>query len=264
VALTLRELRYLVALADRAHFGRAAEDCHVSQPTMSTQIRKLEEYLGATLIERNTKSISLTPLGQEVVEQARQIVSRVDALLVSARTPREPLAGPLHLGLIPTLAPYFLPWFIPQVKFRYPRLQLVVHEDQTRHLLECLRSHQIDAALLALPVDGDDLENLPLFDEPFWFACPLQHSLARRKAVTETDHLPTGGRRFRLHPTAGTGNAPAVGHRAEVRDPANARRRGQSPHRPGLASRLSQGGGTVPAGRPGPRPTAARHAHGVG
>jgi LysR family hydrogen peroxide-inducible transcriptional activator len=185
--LTLRELRYLVALADRAHFGRAAEDCHVSQPTLSTQIRKLEEYLGATLIERNTKSISLTPLGREVVEQARQIVSRVDALLVSARAPREPLAGPLHLGLIPTLAPYFLPWFIPQVKFRYPRLQLLVHEDQTRHLLECLRSHQIDAALLALPLDGEDLESLPLFDEPFWFACPLQHPLARCKAVSETD-----------------------------------------------------------------------------
>ena len=163
--MTLRELRYLVALADRAHFGRAAEDCHVSQPTLSTQIRKLEEYLGATLIERNTKSISLTPLGQQVAEQARQIVSRVDALLVSARAAREPLAGPLQLGLIPTLAPYFLPWFIPQVKFRYPRLQLVVHEDQTEHLLECLRSHRVDAALLALPLDGEDLEKLPLFDE---------------------------------------------------------------------------------------------------
>lgn len=185
--MTLRELRYLVALADRAHFGRAAEDCHVSQPTLSTQIRKLEEYLGATLIERNTKSISLTPLGQEVAEQARQIVSRVDALVVSARAPREPLAGPLHLGLIPTLAPYFLPWFIPQVKFRHPRLQLVVHEDQTQHLLQCLRSHRVDAALLALPLDGEDLEKLPLFDEPFWFACPPQHPLARCKAVTETD-----------------------------------------------------------------------------
>jgi LysR family hydrogen peroxide-inducible transcriptional activator len=186
-AMTLRELRYLVALADRAHFGRAAEDCHVSQPTLSMQIRKLEEYLGTTLIERNTKSISLTPLGQEVAEQARQIVARVDALLVSARAPREPLAGPLHLGLIPTLSPYFLPWFIPQVKFRYPRLQLVVHEDQTQHLLECLRSHRVDAALLALPLDGEDLEKMPLFDEPFWFACPPQHSLARCKAVTETD-----------------------------------------------------------------------------
>jgi LysR family transcriptional regulator, hydrogen peroxide-inducible genes activator len=185
--MTLRELRYLVALADRSHFGRAAEDCHVSQPTLSTQIRKLEAYLGGTLIERNTKSISLTPLGQEVVKQARQIVSRVDALLVSARASREPLAGPLTLGVIPTLAPYFLPWFIPQVKRRYPRLQLVVHEDQTQHLLECLRSHRVDAALLALPLDGEDLEELPLFDEPFWFACPPQHPLARCRSITEAD-----------------------------------------------------------------------------
>src|SRR6202012_3307969 len=97
VRMTLRELRYLVALADRAHFGRAAEDCHVSQPTMSTQIRKLEEYLGATLIERNAKSISLTPMGQEVVEKARHIVGQVDALLASTRAPRTPLSGPLTL-----------------------------------------------------------------------------------------------------------------------------------------------------------------------
>ena len=185
--MTLRELRYLVALADRAHFGRAAEDCHVSQPTMSTQIRKLEEYLGATLIERNAKSISLTPMGQEVVEKARRIVTEVDALLSSARAPRGPLSGPLNLGVIPTLAPYFLPWFIPLAKSRYARLQLVVHEDLTGHLLERLRNYQIDAALLALPLDGEDFEALPLFDEPFWFACPPQHPLAQQKAVTETD-----------------------------------------------------------------------------
>lgn len=185
--MTLRELRYLVALADRAHFGRAAEDCHVSQPTMSTQIRKLEEYLGATLIERNAKSISLTPVGQEVVEKARRIVGEVDALLSSTRTSRGPLSGPLNLGVFPTLAPYFLPWFIPLAKSRYPRLQLVVHEDLTGHLLERLRNYQIDAALLALPLDGEDFEALPLFDEPFWFACPQGHPLARQKAVTEAD-----------------------------------------------------------------------------
>ena len=185
--MTLRELRYLVALADRAHFGRAAEDCHVSQPTMSTQIRKLEEYLGATLIERNAKSIALTPVGQEVVEKARRIVGEVDALLSSTRASRGPLSGPLNLGVFPTLAPYFLPWFIPLAKSRYPRLQLVVHEDLTGHLLERLRNYQIDAALLALPLDGDDFEALPLFHEPFWFACPLGHPLARQQAVTEAD-----------------------------------------------------------------------------
>src|SRR5882672_9840750 len=185
--MTLRELRYLVALADRAHFGRAAEACHVSQPTMSTQIRKLEEYLGATLIERNAKSISLTPVGQEVVEKARRIVGEVDALLSSTRASRGPLSGPLNLGVFPTLAPYFLPWFIPLAKSRYPQLQLVVHEDLTGHLLERLRNYQIDAALLALPLDGEDFEALPLFDEPFWFACPPGHPLARQQAVTEAD-----------------------------------------------------------------------------
>lgn len=185
--MTLRELRYLVALADRAHFGRAAEDCHISQPTLSTQIRKLEEYLGATLIERNVKSISLTPIGQAVVQQARQILAQVDELLATARVPRGPLTGPLNLGIIPTLAPYFLPWFIPLTKNRYPRLQLVVHEDLTEHLLEQLRSYQIDAALLALPLEEEDLEQQPLLDEPFWFACPAHHRLAGAAAVTEAD-----------------------------------------------------------------------------
>ena len=132
--MTLRELRYLVALANRSHFGRAAEDCHVSQPTLSTQIRKLEEYLGLTLIERNAKSFALTPIGQDVVEKARRIVKEVDTLLTSTRTPQGPLTGPLNLGVIPTLAPYFLPRLLPLVKGRYHQLQLVVHENLTGHL----------------------------------------------------------------------------------------------------------------------------------
>src|SRR5882724_11837441 len=187
IDMTLRELRYLVALANRAHFGRAAEDCHVSQPTLSTQIRKLEEYLGATLIDRNAKSFALTATGQEVVEKARQIVAQVDALLASRRSTHGPLTGPLNLGVIPTLAPYLLPRLLPLVKEHFKRLQLVVHEDLTGHLLERLRGYQIDAALLALPVDGEDFEEMPLFDEPFWLACPPQHPLARLKVVTEAD-----------------------------------------------------------------------------
>jgi LysR family transcriptional regulator, hydrogen peroxide-inducible genes activator len=186
-AVTLRELRYLVALADRGHFGRAAADCNISQPTMSTQIMKLEEYLGCTLIERNAKSISLTPMGQEVVEKARQIVAQVDALLSSTRAPRGPLVGPLNLGVFPTLAPYFLPRFIPLIKSSYPQLQLVVYEDLTERLLERLRSYQIDAALLALPLDSDDFDEAPLFDEPFWFACPPQHRFAKLKSISEAD-----------------------------------------------------------------------------
>jgi LysR family hydrogen peroxide-inducible transcriptional activator len=185
--MTIRELRYLVALANRAHFGRAAEDCHVSQPTLSNQIRKLEEYLGVTLIERNAKSFALTAMGQEVVEKAQRIVAEVDTLLSSCRKPRGPLTGPLNLGVIPSLAPYFLPWLLPLTKGRYAGLQLVVHEDLTRHLLERLRHYQIDAALLALPLEGEEFEELPLFDEPFWFACPAGHPLAQFKAVTEVD-----------------------------------------------------------------------------
>jgi LysR family hydrogen peroxide-inducible transcriptional activator len=185
--MTISELRYLVALANRGHFGRAAEDCHVSQPTLSTQIRKLEVYLGVTLIERNAKSFSLTAMGQEVVEKARKIVTQVDALLASTRTPQGPLTGPLNLGVIPTLAPYLLPRLLPLVKSHYKQLHLVVHEDLTGHLLERLRGYQIDAALLALPLDGGDFDEFPLFEEPFWFACPPRHPLAALKAVTEDD-----------------------------------------------------------------------------
>ena len=185
--MTLRELRYLVALADREHFGRAAEDCCVSQPTLSTQIKKLEGYLGATLIERNARSFSLTPIGEDIVAKARRIVRQVDDLLSTARAAHGPLVGPLRLGVIPTLAPYFLPWLVPLVKGHYQRLQLVVHEDLTQHLVERLRNYEIDAALLALPLDGEDFEALPLFDEPFWLACPTGHSLAELETVTQAD-----------------------------------------------------------------------------
>jgi LysR family hydrogen peroxide-inducible transcriptional activator len=185
--MTIRELRYLVTLADRAHFGRAAQECHVSQPTLSTQIRKLEEYLGVTLIERNARSFALTPMGLQVVEKARRIVAQVDELLATTRTGHGPLCGPLNLGVIPTLAPYLLPKLLPFLKSRFETLQLVVHEHLTGHLLARLQGHQIDAALLALPLDGDEFEELALFDEPFWFACPPRHPLARLKAISEAD-----------------------------------------------------------------------------
>jgi LysR family hydrogen peroxide-inducible transcriptional activator len=185
--VTLTELRYLVALAHRGHFGRAAEDCHVSQPTLSTQIRKLEEYLGVALIERNARSFALTSTGQDVVDKARRILAQVDALLASTRKSHQPLSGPLNLGVIPSLAPYLLPRLLPLIKNHYPRLQLVVHEDLTEHLSARLRGYQIDAALLALPFEGDDFEEIPLFDEPFWFACPAKHPLAALKTVSEAD-----------------------------------------------------------------------------
>ena len=186
--MTLTELRYLVALANRGHFGRAAETCHVSQPTLSTQIRKLEESLGVTLIDRNARSFSLTATGEKVVEKARKILGEVDALLVSTRRSHEPLTGRLNLGVIPSLAPYLLPRLLPLIKAHYARLLLVVHEDLTEHILDRLRAYQIDAALLALPLDSGDWDEIPLFDEPFWFACPAEHPLAALKSVSEA-HL---------------------------------------------------------------------------
>jgi LysR family hydrogen peroxide-inducible transcriptional activator len=185
--MTLRELRYLVALADHLHFGRAAEACHVSQPTLSTQLRKLEAYLGATLFERTNKALHITPIGEQIVAKARRMLAEADSIVELASLKAGPLTGPLNLGVIPTLSPYLLPWLLPALKDSYPDLRLVVHEDLTDHLLERLRAHRTDAALVALPINDDELATLPLFDEPFFFACPPGHLLAEAETVSESD-----------------------------------------------------------------------------
>ena len=185
--MTLRELRYLIAVADHRHFGRAAQACRVSQPTLSTQLKKLEDYLGVTLIERTNKALHVTPIGKEIVARARKVVAEADAIVESARQKDGPLSGPLHIGIIPTLSPYLLPWLLPALKRAYPRLKLVVHEDLTGQLLERLKSHKLDAALLALPVDDNDLETVRLFDEPFFFAAPKGHPLVKSKTVRVTE-----------------------------------------------------------------------------
>lgn len=183
--MTLRELRYLVALADHGHFGRAAQACHISQPTLSTQVRKLEDSLGVVLFERTNRALQLTAIGRKIVDQARRVLAEADALEALARETAAPLAGPLSLGVIPTLGPYLLPWLMPLVQRRYPELRLIVCEDLTFDLLDRLRRHRIDAALLALPIEGPDLTVRALFDEPFWFACPRQHPLAAAAAVSD-------------------------------------------------------------------------------
>ena len=170
--MTLQDLRYLVALVDHGHFGRAAAACDIGQPTLSTQIKKLEEQLGVTLFERTTKSVSVTAIGAEIAGRARQILTDVEALLSAGRHVSGPLAGALSLGIIPTLGPYLLPWLVPALKQDYPELRLAIREDLTASLLERLLSHRLDAALVALPVPDDRLDTLPLFDEPFWFAEP--------------------------------------------------------------------------------------------
>ena len=170
--MTLQDLRYLVALVDHGHFGRAAEACRVSQPTLSTQIKKLEAQLGVTLFERTNKSVHVTAVGGDVVARARQVLLDVEAIMDVGRRVSAPLSGAFSLGVIPTLGPYLLPWLVPALRHDYPALRLAIREDLTAHLLDRLVSHHLDAALVALPVPDDRVESLPLFDEPFWFAEP--------------------------------------------------------------------------------------------
>ena len=185
--MTLQDLRYLVALVDHGHFGRAAEACHISQPTLSTQIKKLEEQLGVTLFERTNRSFRVTAVCDEIVARARQILTDVEAIVSVGRRVSGPLVGAFGLGIIPTLGPYLLPWLVPALKKDYPELRLVVREDLTAHLLERLVSHRLDAALVALPVYDDRIESLALFDEPFWFAEPKGRKPAKVKAVKEDE-----------------------------------------------------------------------------
>ena len=186
--MNLRDLRYLVAVADHAHFGRAAAACNISQPTLSTQLKKLEDYLGTTLFERTNKKVEITPVGAAVVARARNALAEVDTILDLTRSRAEPLTGPLRLGVIPTLGPYLLPWLVPRLAEAFPRLELVIHEDLTGPILDRLKLHRIDAALVALPLDdGADMESQPLFDEPFWFACAPGHRLAGAATIGESD-----------------------------------------------------------------------------
>jgi LysR family hydrogen peroxide-inducible transcriptional activator len=185
--MNLRDLRYLVALADERHFGKAAERCFVSQPTLSAQIRKLEEYLGVPLVERQPKRVAMTATGEKIVQRARALLQQADAIVELARTDRDPLAGALKLALIPTVGPYLLPHIAGRLRRELPRLKLMLYEYQTEHLLSRLRSGEIDVGVLALPVDIDGIESAPLYDEPFTLAVPATHPLAERERVKVED-----------------------------------------------------------------------------
>jgi LysR family hydrogen peroxide-inducible transcriptional activator len=185
--MNLRDLKYIIAVAETRHFGKAAERCFVSQPTLSGQIKKLEEELGVTLFERTNRSVEITPVGTVILTHARLILEQADLIQQLARAHQDPLAGPLRIGVIPTLSPYLMPLILMPLRKQYPQMKLVLSEELTDTLLVRLRNHEIDAALLATPVAEQDLESLPLFDEPFWIAYPRKHPFYIKDKITLRD-----------------------------------------------------------------------------
>ena len=185
--MNLRDLQYLVALAETRHFGRAARQCHVSQPTLSTQLRKLEEFLGVALIERQPRRIALTATGTAVVERARRMLQDAEDIRALARASQDPLGGRLKIGLIPTLGPYLLPRITPQLRRALPKLQLMLHEYQTATLIARVVEGELDLAILALPADTRGLQTRSLFAEAFLVAMPEHHALAMRRRLKASD-----------------------------------------------------------------------------
>lgn len=183
-AMTLTELRYIVAVARERHFGRAAEACFVSQPTLSVAVRKLEDELGITLFERGTGEVSITPPGEQVVEQAQRVLEQAALIKELARQGKDPLNSPLRLGIIFTIGPYLLPQLVPGLKRRAPHMPLILEEQYTHRLVELLRQGELDAAILALPFDSAGFMVQPLYDEPFVVAVPRAHEWAKRRSVS--------------------------------------------------------------------------------
>ncbi|MEZ5559474.1 MAG: DNA-binding transcriptional regulator OxyR [Pseudomonadales bacterium] len=185
--MNLRDLRYLVAVAEHQHFGRAAEACFVSQPTLSTQIKKLEEELGVTLIERTHRQVMLTPVGERIVAQAQRVLREVNQLVHIAEEYRDPYGGELRLGIIPTVAPYLLPRIYAPLNKAFPNLRIALTEGQTAVITRLLREGDLDAVILALPVEEDSLESVLLYREDFLFAASKLHPKAGRKSVSLAD-----------------------------------------------------------------------------
>ncbi len=187
--MNLRELEYLVAIDEERHFNRAAERCFVSQPTLSGQLRKLEQELGVRLVERTTRQVVMTEAGRAIADQARKALMNVREMRVLAEVFEDPLRGEIQLGVIPTLGPYLLPHILPALNQAYPRLKFWLHEYQTHVLLEKLRRGELDLLILALPVEHKGFVEIELFAESFRLAVPGISKLARRHSVTVDDIL---------------------------------------------------------------------------
>jgi LysR family hydrogen peroxide-inducible transcriptional activator len=185
--MNLRDLKYLIAVAETEHFGHAASRCFVSQPTLSGQIKKLEQELGITLFERTNRSVSITPIGVEIVRHAKLILEQADVIKQLAQAQRDPLAGALRVGAIPTVSPYLIPLILQPLKLQYPQMRLVLSEEITDMLTKRLLEHQIDVAILATEVKEPELEVMPLFEEPFWLAHPRDHEIYNKDEITRRD-----------------------------------------------------------------------------
>ena len=203
--MTLTELKYIVAVAREKHFGRAAEACFVSQPTLSVAIKKLEDELDVKLFERGSAEVSVTPLGEDIVRQAQQVIEQAQAIREIAKRGKDPVSGPLRLGIIYTIGPYLLPDLVRQAIARVPQMPLMLQENFTARLLEMLRTGELDCAIMAEPFPDTGLAIAPLYDEPFMAAVPTTHALARRKTISaeelkqETMLLLGTGHCFRDH-----------------------------------------------------------------
>ncbi|MDQ2138962.1 LysR substrate-binding domain-containing protein [Alcaligenaceae bacterium A4P071] len=185
--MTLTELKYIVAVARERHFGRAAEACFVSQPTLSVAIRKLEDELGVTLFERGGVEVGVTPIGQRIVAQAQKVLEESASIKEIARQGHDPLAGPLRVGVIHTIGPYLLPKLVPLQIARTPQMPLLLQENFTLRLVELLRQGEIDCAIMALPLPEAGLVTQPLYDEPFIVAVPHSHPFSQRELIDAHD-----------------------------------------------------------------------------
>jgi LysR family hydrogen peroxide-inducible transcriptional activator len=203
--MTLTELKYIVAVARERHFGRAAEACFVSQPTLSVAVKKLEDELDVKIFERGGAEVSVTPLGEQIVRQAQQVIEQAAAIKEIAKLGKDPVSGPLRLGVIYTIGPYLLPDLVRQAIDRVPQMPLMLQENFTVKLLEMLRTGEIDCAILAEPFPDAGLAVAPLYDEPFYAAVPANHPLARNDSISteelkaETMLLLGTGHCFRDH-----------------------------------------------------------------
>jgi LysR family hydrogen peroxide-inducible transcriptional activator len=185
--MNFRALQYFVKLSELKHFSKAADACFVSQPTLSTQIRKLEEELGVSLVERAPRKVMLTPIGEDVAHRARHVLRDIEHIKDAARRSRDPETGNIKLGIFPTLAPYLLPHVIPVIRKRYPDLRIQLAEEKTEDILHMLDQGRLDAGLLALPVEEPGMDVQILFDEPFVTAMPASHPLCDNQLITMQD-----------------------------------------------------------------------------